>query len=77
MRRLTLAAILSLAGLVLAIGLYSIDPLPAGGIPWEDPSVYGSLALLVVGLLCFLVALPTGLITVLNWNSDRGSERRP
>ncbi len=70
MRGLTAAAIGSLIGVVASIVLYSYYPLPSTDLAWQDPALWVSVLLLVVGLVCFVILLISGLITLLNWHAD-------
>lgn len=75
MRASTLAAGLSLAGVTVCIILYSFYPLPSSANPWTDADLWLSIVLLIAGLVCFIVLLISGLITLLNWNSDAKESR--
>lgn len=77
MRGMALAALASLVGLVVCVALYLLDPLPMNGFAWQDPSAWIPVLLLVMGLSCFILLLVSGLVTILNWTSDRPSESRP
>ncbi len=74
-RRLGVVALASLAGLVVTIGLYSRYPLPASFDSPSDPGIWISIALLALGLVCFLALLISGLITILNWIGGRARDR--
>ncbi len=77
MQRMTLAALASLVGFAVSIVLYSYFPFPGDGTRWEDPELWVSLLLLIVGLVSFVVLLVTGLITVLNRGTERPPSRPP
>ncbi len=77
MQRMTLAALASLVGFAVSIVLYSYFPFPRDGTRWEDPELWVSLLLLIVGLVSFVVLLVTGLITVLNRGTERPPSRPP
>ncbi len=70
-------AVASLAALLLSITAYSYDPLPSSwaGTNWQTPGVWLSIAVLAIGLVCFVVFLISGLITILNWGVDRPRDR--
>lgn len=69
----TAAAIVSFAGFVASVILYTNLPLSKSGVYGQAPTSWISLVLLGVGLVCFVVFLVTGLITFLN----RGSSMPP
>ncbi|MFZ0699691.1 MAG: hypothetical protein WAN74_05835 [Thermoplasmata archaeon] len=73
MRALALVAIGSLAGFIGCIAADSFVPLPGTwtASTWESPGVWLSIAILAVGLVCFVVCLISGLISVLNWGTER------
>ena len=74
----TIAAWGSLAGFVTSLVLYSYLPLPSSAIPWGTVGPWISVVLVVAGLVCFVVLLVTGSITLLNWlaeGSSRGTKR--
>lgn len=77
MKALTWVAIVSFVGLVLSILAYSVDPLPSrwDASSWASASLWLSVALLGIGLVCFVGFLIAGLISVLNWGADRPPER--
>ncbi len=75
MRRLIAVAATSLIGLIVAVILYGRYPLPTGTFDLISLAFYASLALLVVGLLCFIALLISGLILLLNWGARRQNAR--
>ena len=75
MRRLIAVAAASLIGLVAAVILYGRYPLSAGTFDLTSLAFYASLVLLVVGLLCFIALLISGLILLLNWGAGRQNAR--
>ena len=74
-RRLSVVALASLAGLVVTIVLYSRYPLPATFSSPTDVGIWISIALLALGLVCFLTLLISGLLTILNWFGGRARDR--
>ncbi len=75
MRRLIAVAISSLIGLVVVAVLYGRYPLPSGDFALTSVALYASLALLAVGLLCFISLLVSGLILLMNWGAERQNSR--
>jgi uncharacterized membrane protein len=70
-------AVGSLAALLLSMTAYSYDPLPGSwaGTNWQTPGLWLSMTILAIGLVCFVVCLISGLITILNWGVDRPRDR--
>lgn len=62
----TAAAIVSFAGFVASIALYTYVPFARTGVSWPAPGSWIPVLLLAAGLACFVVFLVTGLITFLN-----------
>ncbi len=75
MRRLLVVAIASLFGLIVVAALYGRYPLPSGAFDLASTAFWASLALLAIGLACFLALLVSGLILLLNWGADRQNAR--
>lgn len=77
MRALFWVVVGSLAGFILAIFAYSFEPLPSAwtSSSWENPGLWLSIAILGGGLVCFVIFLISGLISVLNWGADRPGDR--
>ncbi len=75
MRRLIAVAAASLIGLIAVVILYGRYPLPTGTFDLTSLAFYASLVLLVVGLLCFIALLISGLILLLNWGAGRQNAR--
>ncbi|NNN17729.1 MAG: hypothetical protein HKL79_05155 [Thermoplasmata archaeon] len=73
MRGLSLVAIGSLGGFILCVIVYSFDPVPGSwtSSTWTNPGVWLAIVILGAGLVCFVVGLIAGLISVLNWGTDR------
>jgi hypothetical protein len=74
---MSLIAVGSLAGLIVSVVAYSFYPLPATWAQgsWGSAGTWLSIAILAVGLVCFVAFIITGLVTVLNWRSDGPSNR--
>jgi hypothetical protein len=75
MERVSYVALGALAGLVASMLLYPRTPLPATSASWTLQDLWAPVLVLLLGLSCFVVLLPTGLISLLNW-IDRRSERK-
>jgi len=75
MEKLTWVALGSLAGFAASVVLYPRFPLPPNGTTWTLDNTWGPVAVLLIGLSCFVVLLPTGMIALLNW-IDRRSDRK-
>jgi hypothetical protein len=71
--RIVALALGSLAAFVVAMVLYGYRPLPTGAFDWRTPAAWIPVAILVLGLIAFVVFLTTGLIALLN----RGTGRPP
>ena len=69
----TIAAIASFGGFVASIVIYAVVPFAETGPAWDSPESWTSVVLVGAGLVCFVVFLVTGLITVFN----RGSPPPP
>lgn len=74
MKGMAATALASLAGLVACLVVYLYYPLPTSSFDWQDPHAWLPVLLLTVGLICFILLLISGLVTILNWASDRPSE---
>lgn len=79
MKSLGFVATVSLVGLMASIVAYSFVPLPSswGFGSLGNPTLWLSVAILAIALVCFLALLISGLTIVLNWGADgpRGRNR--